>query len=63
MPLDISFKALGFGLVAILGLGGVVLLLIGTTTGNLSATGFGLFLVVVAVAMWFLSFLERGDHL
>lgn len=53
------FKAVAQGLGAVFGLGGVLLLVIGTTTNNSSSVSTGWALVALAVVMWFVSLVAR----
>jgi hypothetical protein len=55
-------KAVGYGLGALLGVGGIFLISVGTSTGDASATSSGWELVGIAVAMWAVSLLVRESH-
>jgi len=57
--MSFAFKAVARGLGAIFGLGGVLLLVIGATTDNSSATSTGWALVVISISMWVFSIIAR----
>lgn len=55
-------KAVGYGLGALLGVGGMFLISVGTSTGDASATSSGWELVGIAVIMWVVSLLVKESH-
>ncbi len=57
--MSFSFKAVASGLGAIFGLGGVLLLIVGTTSNNSSAISSGWTLVALSVGMWLFSIILR----
>ncbi len=54
-----ALKAVGYGLGALIALGGVLLIAIGATTSNADATRNGWTLVALSVGMWVFSIALR----
>jgi len=54
--LSFTIKAVGRGLGSILAVGGVLLLVVGTTANNAQAASAGWTLIIISVLLWLLSF-------
>ena len=55
-------KTVGYGLGALLAAGGMLMISVGTTTGNTSTTSSGWDLVIAAIIMWAIGFVVRESH-